>query len=181
MALQNNSILASTYPSYAATQVSSLTYVEALKVLSTVDNALRSILSATSYTYIKNGDFNILGNSFIQNISNIFTGAREYINGSRSLVSFVNLTISSLGIDNIIDITSGFVADLVNTLNSFFSGTSRLPDNTFTSLTVSDTFKSTTTVTVDEPTKKIEPDENSYISPTFKYSRSISIEERDLR
>jgi hypothetical protein len=151
MALQNNSILASTYPSYAATQVSSLTYVEALKVLSTVDN------------------------------SNIFTGAREYINGSRSLVSFVNLTISSLGINNIIDITSGFVADLVNTLNSFFSGTSRLPDNTFTSLTVSDTFKSTTTVTVDEPTKKIEPDENSYVSPTLKYSRSISIEERDLR
>lgn len=138
MALQNSSILAGSYPSYAATQVSSLVYVEALRVLSSVDNVLRNILSASSYTYIKNGDFSVIGNSFVQNITSIFSGAREYINGSRSLTSFVNLTISSLGINNIIDVTSGFVTDLVNSLNAFFAGASRLPDNIFTPLVVSD-------------------------------------------
>jgi hypothetical protein len=186
MALQNNSILASSYPSYAATQVSSLVYVEALRVLSTVDNALRNILSATSYTYIKNGDFSVIGNSFVQNITSIFTGAREYINGSRSLFSFVNLTISSLGINNIIDVTSNFVLDLVNSLNAFFAGANRLPNNTFTPLVVSDITSGTSSAIPLPPDTNVnttvsEPEEKSYVSPTIQYSRSISIDNRDLR
>lgn len=126
-AATTDNILAKTYIVYSAQSVQTLLFPTAIKVLETVDSTLKNLIGYTPYNKIKFGDFLSTTNSFVTSINNIFTGAKAFIAGQITTINFINLTISNLGIDNIISSYVGFIEDVVAVLDQGLNGVKQVP------------------------------------------------------
>lgn len=144
-AITTEDILSKTYIVYAAQSVQSILYPTAVKVLSTVDTTLRNILGYAPYNKLKFGDFQSSDNSFAVSITNIFNGAKLLVANEITVASFVNLTITNLGLDKIVSTYIGFVDDVIQTISNSLSGVKDLP-NTFNSSTVNQGGTTTSTI-----------------------------------
>lgn len=126
-AITTENILSKSYIVYAAQSVQSLLYPTAVKVLGTVDTTLRNILGNNPYNKLKFGDFQSSTNTFATSITNIFNGAKLLIAGEITVSSFVNLTITNLGLDKIVTTYVGFIEDLIDVISSDLSGIKKVP------------------------------------------------------
>lgn len=126
-AITTENILSKSYIVYAAQSVQSLLYPTAVKVLGTVDTTLRNILGNNPYNKLKFGDFQSSTNTFATSITNIFNGAKLLIAGEITVSSFVNLTITNLGLDKIVTTYAGFIEDLIDVISSDLSGIKKVP------------------------------------------------------
>lgn len=168
-AATTDNILAKTYIIYSAQSVQTLLFPTAIKVLETVDSTLKNLIGYTPYNKIKFGDFLSTTNSFITSINNIFAGAKSFIAGQITTENFINLTISNLGLDNIISSYVGFVEDVVAALNQGLNGVKQVPP-TFNQTDVN-TGQTVTLTTIDNPDPVIIDNATNVNDGTSIYNR----------